>query len=192
MRYEQHEAAMSTSQKARNFLTQQMKTHPELFPAAMAQGCKFNGWTEESKKMSKMQLRRIRMSQADEKGRKLAYTIASCDVLPYMTGMVSDVEKGLFLKQFGVPDWALTVVFGRNDSYWYRQTEAFGRYNLVGSTVKEADKIPKDLLADEKHAKVHGGKWYVGTTVAQDCVLGASVSTTADAEGLTAAYEVFK
>ena len=190
--YEQYEVAMSTSQKARICLSEHMKAHPELFPTAMAQGYKFNGWTEVSKKMDKMQLRRIRLSQADENSRKLAYTIAPCDVLPYMTGMVSDVEKGLFLKQFGVPDWALTYVLGRNDSFWYRQTEAFGRYNLVGSTVKEKDKMPKDLLADEKHAKAHGGKWYVGTTVAQDCVLGASVSTTADAQGLTAAYEVFK
>ena len=189
---EQYEAAMATSQKARDYLTEEMKTHPELFPTAMAQGYKFNGWTEVSKKMPTMKLRRIRLLKADESGQKVAYTIAPCDVLPYMTGMVSDVEKGLFLKQFGVPDWALTYVFGRNDSYWYRQTEAFGRYNLVGSTVKEADKMPKDLLADEKHAKAHGGKWYVGTTVAQDCVLGASVSTAADAEGLTAAYEVFK
>jgi len=190
--YEQYEAAMATSQKARDYLTEEMKTHPELFPTAMAQGYKFNGWTEISKKMPMKKLRRIRLLKADENGQKVAYTIAPCDVLPYMTGMVSDVEKGIFLKQFGVPDWALTYVFGRNDSYWYRQTEAFGRYNLVGSTVKEADMLPKDLLADEKPAKAHGGKWYVGTTVAQDCVLGASLSTTADAEGLTAAYGVFK
>jgi hypothetical protein len=46
--------------------------------------------------------------------------------------------------------------------------------------------------ADEKHAKAHGEKWYVGTTVAQDCILGASVATTADADGLTAAYGVFQ
>jgi hypothetical protein len=192
MRYEEYEAAMATGQKARDCLREQMKAHPELFPAAMVQGYKFNGWTEVSKKMPNRQLRRIRLSKTDETGRKLAYTIAPCDVLPYMTGMAADVEKGLFLKQFGVPDWALTYLFGRNDSYWYRQTEAFGRYNLVGSTVKEAEKVPKDLLADEKHAKAHGGKWYVATTVAQNCVLGASVSTTADAEGLTAAYDVFK
>ncbi len=192
MTYEQYEVAMSTSQNARNCLTEQMTAHSELFPRAMEQGYKLNGWTEVSKKMPAIQLRRIRLLNIDENGQKLAYTIAPCDVLPYMTGMASDVEKGLFLKQFGVPDWALTYVLGRNDSYWYRQTEAFGRYNLVGSTVKVKDKIPTDLLADEKHAKAHGGKWYIGTTVAQDCVLGASVSTTADADGLTAAYGVFK
>ncbi|MCP4417308.1 MAG: hypothetical protein GY805_11855 [Chloroflexi bacterium] len=51
MGYEQYEAAMSTSQEARNCLTKQMKTHPEIFPTAMAQGHKFHGWTEVSKKM---------------------------------------------------------------------------------------------------------------------------------------------
>ncbi|VAW34346.1 hypothetical protein MNBD_CHLOROFLEXI01-3473, partial [hydrothermal vent metagenome] len=35
MEYEQYEAAMSTSQKARICLTEQMETHPELFPAVM-------------------------------------------------------------------------------------------------------------------------------------------------------------
>lgn len=192
MTHEEYEASMATSQKARDCLTEQMEAHPELFPKGMDRGYKFNGWTEMSKKMPGVQLRRIRLLEADDNGRKLAYTLAPCDLLPYMTGMVSDVEKGLFLKQFGVPDWALTYVFGRNDSYWYRQTEAFGRYNLVGCTVKDVDKMPSDLLADEKHAKAHGEKWYIGTTVAQDCVLGASVATTADTDGLTAAYGVFQ
>lgn len=190
--YEQYEKVMATSQEARTYLTEQLNLHPELFPEAIAHGYKFNGWTEASKKMPTVQLRRIRLGKTDENGKKLAYTIAPCDVLPYMTGLASDVEKGLFLKQFGVPDWALTYVLGHNDSYWYRQTEAFGRYNLVGSTVKTKEKMPKDLLADEKHAKAHGEKWYIGTTVAQDCVLGATVSTTADADGLTEAYGVFK
>ena len=192
IRYEQYTEAMSTSARARNYLDEQRKAYPELFPAAMTQGYKFNGWTEVSKKQPDKRLRRVRLATADEQGRKLAYTIAPCDILPYMSGMVTDVEKALFLKQFGVPDWALTYVLGRNDSYWYRQTEAFGRYNLVGSTVKGDNEIPRDVLADEKHAKAHGGKWYIGTTVAQDCVLGASVSTTADTVGLTAAYRVFK
>lgn len=183
---------MATSQKARECIEEQMSIHPELFPATIGQGYKLNGWTEDSKKMTEQRFRRIRLRNEDETGRRLAYTIVSCDVLPYMTGWASDVEKALFLKQFGVPDWGLTYVFGRNDSYWYRQSESFGRYNLVGTTVKEAAKVPQDLLADEKHAKAHGGKWYIGTTVAQDCVLGVAVSETADAAGLTSAYGVFK
>ena len=80
-----------------------MERHPELFPKKMAQGYKLNGWTEVSKKMPNMQLRRIRLLQADEKGRKLAYTIAPCDVLPYMTGMASDVEKRVVFETVWCP-----------------------------------------------------------------------------------------
>lgn len=192
MTYDEYKVVMADSQQARGQLDQQRETHPELFPAAMSEGYKLNGWTELSQKMPEVKLRRIRLLADNEAGQKLAYTIAPCDLLPYMSGMVSDVEKALFLKQFGVPDWGLTYVFGRNDSYWYRQTAAFGRFNLVGTTVKDGEKLPQAVLADEKHAKAHGGTWYIGTTVAQDCVLGAAVAATADAEGLTAAYQIFK
>ena len=192
IRYNEYAAAMSDPNQAHDCIANQMLAHPELFPTAMKEGYKFNGWTQVSAKMPDKRLRRIRLLSENAEGKRLAYTIAPCDLLPYMTGMVADVEKALFLKQFGVPDWGLTYVFGRNDSYWYRQAEAFGRYSLVGTTVKHAETMPQDLLADEKHAKAHGGKWYISTTVGQDCVLGAAVSQTANSEGLTAAYEVFK
>jgi hypothetical protein len=45
-------------------------------------------------------------------------TIASSAVLPYMTGLTDEVERALFLHQFGIPYWRLSYVFGRDDSYW--------------------------------------------------------------------------
>ena len=192
IKYEEYKKTMAEPQEANAYIRQQMDSHPELFPSAMKDGYKLHGWTEPSQKMPEVRLRRIRLQTENEDGQKLAYTIAPCDILPYLVGTFSEVEKALFLKQFGVPDWALTYVFGRDDSYWYRLTESFGRLNLVGTTVKSADNLPADLLADEKHAKAHGEKWYIATTVGQDCVLGAAVSPTADATGLTTAYNVFK
>lgn len=192
MRYEAYKEIMADPQQANIYIKQQMTSQPELFPPAMTDGYKLHGWTSSSKKMPDVRLRRIRLQTENEAGQKLAYTLAPCDLLPYLVGTATEVEKALFLKQFGVPDWALTYVFGRNDSYWYRLTESFGKYNLVETTVKDAEKLPTDLLADEKHAKAHGGKWYIATTVAQDCVVGATVSPSADADGLTAAYDVFK
>ena len=61
-----------------------------------------------------------------------------------------------------------------------------------GTTVKHPGNLPEHLLADEKHALLNGDKVYIATTVAADCVLGASVSLTADADGLTQAYGHFK
>ncbi len=54
--------------------------------------------------------------------------------------------------------------------------------------MKDAHKLPENVLADEKHTRFNGQKAYIATTVADDCVLDASVSLGADAEHLTEAY----
>jgi len=166
--------------------------HPELFPNDMHRGYKLHGMMPPSKKMPQVQLRRIQLAALDEQERLQVYTIAPCDLLPYMAGDVTEVEKALFLRRFGVPFWALTYVFGRNDAYWCNLTTSFGRHDIVGTTIKQAEKLPQHLLADEKHTRFQGNKAYIATTVANDCVLGASISLTADEKGLTEAYSHFK
>ena len=52
-----------------------------------------------------------------------------------------------------------------------------GRDNIVGTTVKDATKLPTDVGADEKHSRISGEKVYMATTVGNDCFLGASVSS---------------
>ena len=42
---------------------------------------------------------------------------------------------------------------------------------MGGTTVKDAAKLPKDLLADEKHTGFSGEKAYIATTVGHDGVL---------------------
>ncbi|HDN65106.1 MAG TPA: hypothetical protein ENF23_02230 [Methanosarcinales archaeon] len=58
--------------------------------------------------------------------------------------------------------------------------------------MKNPDDLSGDIPADEKHTRFNGQKAYIATTVANDCVLGASVSLDADTEGLTEAYGHFK
>jgi len=91
-----------------------------------------------------------------------------------------------------VPFWALSYVFGRNDQYWYRLENHFGRYNLVHTVVKDPEKLPQQLLADEKITRLNGEEVVVATTVGSDCVLGASVALGADTPQLTEAYQRFK
>jgi hypothetical protein len=98
----------------------------------------------------------------------------------------------LFLRRFDVPFWGLTYVFGRDDDYWYRMENQFGRYSIVQTTVKDPEKLPKHLLADEKVTWLNGEEVVVATTVGDDCVLGASVALSTDADGLTEAYQYFK
>ena len=73
--------------------------------------------------------------------------------MPYMTGETDTVEKGLFLRRFGVPFWALAYVFGRDEQYWYRLESQMGRYDIVGATVKDIANLPEHLLADEKYRR---------------------------------------
>jgi hypothetical protein len=164
---------------------------PELFPADMAAGYTWHD-TLSSKKMPDVRLRRIKLKQPNAAGKDQVWTLAPSFVMPYMTGDTDEVEKALFLRGFGVPYWALTYVFGHDDLYWQRHVERLGRYDLVGTTVKAPADLPQHLLADEKHTRFNGEKAYIATTVADDCVLGVSMSMKADTPHLTEAYSHFK
>ena len=165
--------------------------YPELFPANIAEGYTLHD-QRDSAKMPDVTLRRIKLKALDAQGRQQVFTIAPSAVMPYMTGETDKVEKALFLRRFGVPFWALAYVFGRDEQYWYRLEGQIGRYDIVGTTVKDPDKLPEHLLADEKHTRFNGDKAYIATTVGEECVLGAAVALQADEPALTEAYGRFK
>ena len=166
-----------------------MADHPELFPAAIQQGYQLHDILPPSKKLPDLRLRRIKLTAPEAAG--VVY-VAPAFVMPYMTGYTEAVEKALFLRRFGVPFWGLTYVFGHDDAYWERLELRLGHNSLVGTTVKRADHLPTDVLADEKHTRLNGEKVYVATTVGAECVLGASLTIQADTEHLQEAYGHFK
>jgi hypothetical protein len=184
---------VSDQEVYRDYLDDCIRRHPELFPAAIERGYRLYGFCEASVKMSEVRIRRICLHEQDEQGRIQVFQVVPSFVLPYMTGTVAEVEKPLFLHyKFNVPFWALSYVFGKDDSYWYRLSQQLGRPSLVGTTVKHAEKLPEHLLADEKHTRILKNRAYVACTVAEECVLGASISLSASEEGLTEAYRDFK
>jgi hypothetical protein len=71
-------------------------------------------------------------------------------------------------------------------------SRSFGYYSIVGTTLKDPQKLPQHLLADEKHVHFNGQTGYIATTAAQGCVLGASLALSADEQALTEAYGYFK
>jgi hypothetical protein len=176
----------------RRWLDQMIEQYPELFPQEIGLGYLLHDILPASVKLPEVRLRRIRLCQADPAGQAQVFTIAPSEVLPYMTGYTDEVEKALFLRRFGVPFWGLTYVFGRDDSYWERLSRSFGYYCIVETTLKDPQKLPEHLLADEKHLHFNGQRAYIATTVAQDCVLGASLALNADETALTEAYAYFK
>ena len=144
-----------------------------MFPDAFPWGYAFFGFTEPSSKQQ-LRCRRIRLAQ----GRPV-FTVVPAFVMPYMTGRTQEVDHALFLMRFHVPCWAIAEVFGRAPMYWYRLEQGWGRFSLVGTTIQRADRLPTDLVADEKHSWLNGQRVYSATTVGQECILGASVSTSA-------------
>ena len=178
-----HQTIVKNAIKYRAFLDQLIKDSPELFPSDINLGYLMKDLHNERK--LKVYQRRIVV-----KGK--AYTIKPSCVMPYMAGYTSEVEKGLYFRQFNVPYEALAYGFGHDAMYWYRLETRLGRYNLVGSTIKESDKLPEHLVADEKHTRINGKKAYVATTCAQECVLGVSIALQVDEKSLTKAYQIFK
>ena len=189
---EEYNELITNPQGFREMIDVFFDIYPELFPPGMSGGYQLYGFRRQSVKMPDVQLRRICLKQRDTAGQLQVCTIMPAFVLPYMMGDANDVEKALFLRRFGVPFWALTHVFGRNDMYWQRLMARFGCYDIVGTTIKDPQQLPADLLADEKHTHFNGEKAYIATTVGQDCVLGASLVLSADEEHLRFAYGQFK
>ena len=182
---ERHYAAcVADPESFRQHLTEVFGQHPELFPTRMSEGFVLHDkrWSIKQQVM----LRRL----------ELKATAAVClgrpsFLMPSMVGRTEAVEKALSLRHWGVPFDALVYVFGRDAMDWYRAELALGRPTIVGSTVKQPEKRPAHVRADEKHTWALGQEVYVATTVGGGGILGATVTAVASADALEAAYGAF-
>lgn len=119
----------------RVYLDGLIEKHPELFPAEISYGYCFHGFVESDK--LHLRTRRIRLKQ-----NRQAYQLRPDSVMPYMIGHTEEVEKGLYLRRYGVPYEAIAHVLGHNAMYWYNATQALGRISIVGATVKDPSAFP--------------------------------------------------
>jgi len=168
----------------RQYLTGMWGQHPELFPKAMDQGFTLHDCSVSVKQ--DLIVRRIKVQATGA-----VFTLRPWFVMPSMIARTAAVEKALSLRQWGVPCDALASVFGRDAMFWYRAWLAFGRPSLVGTTVKEPQPLPRDLVAAEKLTRVARQQVYVPTTVGGGCLLGVSVGEAADTETLERGYGAF-
>jgi len=182
---EHYQSCMSDKVKIREYLDDTYRKHPELFPDAFKGGYKLHGFVYSKKQAIKT--RRLKLVENDE-----AYQLRPSFLMPYMVGRTDEVEKGLYFKRWGVSFEALAYGFGRNAMFWYRVYVSVGRNSIVGTTVKTADKLPENVVADEKHSRLQGQKVYIPTTVAQECILGADIAENAGTMALTQGYRTFK
>lgn len=182
---ENYQICMADQVKFRVYLEHTYHRHPELFPEAFKGGYILHGFVYSKKQNIKT--RRIKLVEDNE-----AYQIRPSFLLPYMIARTDEVEKGLYFKRWGVPFEALAYGFGRYGMFWYRAYVSLGRNSIVGTTVKDASKLPQDVVADEKHSRLQGQKIYIPTTVAQECILGVDITDNAGTKALTEGYKTFK
>ena len=181
----QYQECVADVAQYRAYLMTMHQQHPELFPQAMGEGYTFH-----DRYLSRKQgvgLRRIKLTSTAE-----VFTLRPSFLLPYCIARTAEVEKALYLRQWGVPFEALAYVFGRDAMFWYRAWLSLGRPNLVGTTVKSAEQMPQDLVADEKITWLAGEEVVVPTTVGGGCVLGISVAAQATSAELQNTYGEFK
>lgn len=178
----QYDEIIKDSKKFRCHIDDTIAHFPELLPVDIVRGYVM----KDSRKSKKLSIGIRRISVAGKN-----YSVRPSFVMPYMTGFVSDVEHGLYLRRFDVPFHGLTYVFGHNPTYWYRLENHLGQNSLVGTTVHRQTPLPLHLAADEKHSHLAGEKSFVATTVAKNCILGVAMAQNAGEAALTKAYGVF-
>ena len=178
---EHYVACVANPEHFRQHLTEVCGQHPELCPASISEGFVLHdkSWS------IKQQLRLRRLELKATAG---VFLVRPSFLMPSMVGRTEAVAKALSLRHWGVPFDALVSVFGRDAMYWYRAEMALGRPTIVGSTVKQPEKLPEHVLADEKHTWALGQEVSVPTTGGGGCILGATVADTASADALEAAY----
>lgn len=181
----EYAACLADLPRFRAWLVAQFAAHASLFPAAFAAG--FDWHDRYRLKKLDLVVRRLKL-RADGS----VWTVRPSFVLPYGVGRTEAAEKALYLRQFGVPFEALAYVFGRDASYWERLWLALGRNSLVGTTVKDAAQLPRQLVADEKISWRNGQQVCVTATAGGGCLLGLDLAEEASAVALQAAYGEFK
>ncbi len=181
----EYQACLEDHEHCRGYIMEMYERSPELFPSGLSKGFTFHGFLL-SKKQDLIQ-RRIKLTANGEQ-----YQIRPSFMMPYMIGSTQEVEKALYYRRWGVPFEALPHAFGHTPMYWYRAYVSLGRASLVGTTIKDPDRLPAHVLADEKHSRRQGNKAYIPTTVAQECIIGAQVVESAGEEDLKKGYQVFR
>jgi len=148
---EHYAVCVADPESFRQHLTEVCGQHPELFPASMSEGFVLHDKSSSIKQQ--IMLRRLAL-----KATAAVFLVRPSFLMPSMVGRTEAVEKALSLRHWGVPFDALVYVFGRDAMDWYRAEMALGRPAIVGSTVKQPEKLPKHVLADEKHTWALGQK----------------------------------
>ena len=168
-------------------LSPYVESHPELFPNDWFSG----GYGLHGYRTSK-KLGLTHGIVRSKRDRRVLCDIQPNFVMPYMAGFAKDVAFGLLLLLYGVPLWLVAYGLGRDAMYWQRLFTHIGRFDLLGTTVRDVSKMPKDLSVDEKITFWRGKEVFACMTAGSNCILGMGLSQAENETSLGKAYGKFK
>jgi len=169
----------------RQWLARCFARSPALLPRDFGAG--FHWHSQYWQKKQGLCLRRLKLKATGQ-----VFTVRPSFVLPYGAGRTAAVWQPLQLHAEGTSLETLVEIYGRDVQYWDRLWLALGRPSLVGTTVKDPDKLPTDLVADEKVTWHNGQEVLVTSIASQGCCLGAALARGAAAAELEKAYGEFR
>jgi hypothetical protein len=91
-----YETLVKDTKAFRVYLDHLIDEHPELFPREIDEGYCFHGFVESQR--LELTTRRLRLKHNGQ-----VYQLRPDTVMPYMVGTSEEVEKGLYLRRYGVP-----------------------------------------------------------------------------------------
>jgi hypothetical protein len=180
----QYAHLVATPERFRSALDACFARWPELFPKDFAFGYRLHG--AYCCRRVGVTIRRIKLRSTGQ-----VFQVRPSFLMPYAVARVDEIEKGLYLRLWGVSFSGIASVLGRNETFWYRAFLALGRPSLVGALVHSTDALPKDVVADEKHTWIGGAKAYVAVTATGGVVLGAELVDSRQAASLADGYRTF-
>src|SRR5262249_34223126 len=125
----------------------------------------------QSRQQQDLVLRRIRLNQTGE-----VFPLRPSVVLPSLIGRTEELETARSLRPWDVPLEARAEVFGRDAMDGDRAGRAFGRPNLVGTTIQAAEQMPRQRVAEEKITWRDNAEGWAPTTVGGGGHLGIRVT----------------
>lgn len=130
-----YDSLVKDTKAFRAYLDGLIAEKPELFPQGIEDGYCFHGFVE-SQRMD-LTTRRLRLKRNGQ-----VYQLRPDRVMPYMVGSSAEVEKGLYLRRYGVPYEGIAHVLGHSAMFWWRATQSLSRVSIVGTTVKDPTGFP--------------------------------------------------
>ncbi|NET39508.1 MAG: hypothetical protein F6K19_47360 [Cyanothece sp. SIO1E1] len=130
-----YEQLVEERETYRQYLNEQIASHPELFPEEIEQGYRFHGWVKSSRQQLKTRRIYVPSMQA-------AYQLRPDFVMPYMSETAEVADKALYLRKHGISYDGIAYVLGRSEMHWYRLCQSIGRASIVGSLVKTPAALP--------------------------------------------------